>query len=1051
MAEPMGLTRFLIEELTGVDRNATEGEGLAPREVRNMHFDRRGGLVVFGGRRGDRFGAALPGTPLAWDEGRLVLFDDLQLWVDDRAEPIDFAPFNLERLTLVPGVGLLSRFTRVGEDYAGAAYYLDRDDALTIGPVPTGITTSLTAGSEVPTGDYFFLVTLEAPTVNGLLSYETIVVPTVNVTSSSGAGAIILELDSVLPPGHVVRFYYRRTAQTTYDNFAVRVSNGELLVTARLEGVTPFVETADVKMNFAPGRVEPHLGRVWGQSSLKPFAGYFSAASFVVVGGHLLRPQGVGLSTVTHSAPATLVNAMMRAFNDRIDIDLRRLYVRRTSTTAPIAVDLFDVREGATPARRVFARLTWQPGVTTPTVDLFVATGTSAFTLHRLASIAIPTGLALGTANGSELTITNNLLSVRLGTIAQQGSTGRINSTVAVDLIRPAGTVSEVRTIQALPAPSARLPAVADEPENSTYRQTTDGGATLSAWTNPAHFVVDSVDANRYVQATIQVRSGGPGLYAGITFSEPRYIETVDVSVTYDIDGTSLTSLTLVAFGPDGNVNITVSTSAFAQTVNIGRRVTGLSVAGPSFIFPAPIGQPVPVHTLRIRQLRPHGSRANAWSGWSAWVGGGAQILSLGAIPSAFTSGLNSGARDMQARAITAARLATDQADGRILDYTPPGTTWVSLATGETWTATSADYMVTETQSFEAPDEAVIARPETTLVYSEVGSVNRGSVENFLELRPISSSGITALASTPAGLVVFMENETFLVRGDPLSPDFSAQRLSGTLGNDQNVVPGRLGGVVFPIYKGQVYAIALGMGDVDFGSGIDNISLPVWKPEDPFVQVVGEPQTNHIVCLTQSGRIYRYDATRQAWFNDPFDLDDSDASEGGNGVRFILPAAFDQTYGSRYLVGEELQVMDLHGQDLPRVSWGNLDVGDKHTDKLWRRVEVATNREYVGPPLLEFIVRGNGSQAAAFIQLEGDFDAPLALEGGGSMLTLERTNQVVGVSTGDGRWVFSLRRGRVGAVMDMRLILRDFTRNDVLEAPLAIEVARRSRPRGRVR
>ena len=1050
MAEPMGLTRFLIEELTGVDRNAAEGEGLAPREVRNMHFDRRGGLVVFGGRRGDRFDAALPGTPLAWDEGRLVLFDDLQLWVDDRAESIDFAPFNLERLTLVPGVGLLSRFSRVGEDYAGAAYYLNRDDALTVGPVPTGITTSQTSGTDVPQGDYFFLVTLEAPTVNGLLSYETIVIPTVNVADPSGAGAIILELDSVLPPGHVVRFYYRRTVQTTYDNFAVRVSNGELLVTARLEGVTPFVETADVKMNFAPGRVEPHLGRVWGQSSLKPFAGYFSAASFVVVGGHLLRPQGVGLSTVTHSAPVTLANAVMRAFNDRIDIDIRQLYVRRLTNAEPTVVDLFDVREGATPNRRVFARLTWQPNVTTPTVDLFLATGTTAFTLHRLASIAIPTGLALGTAAGSsDLTITNNLLSVRLGTIAQEASTGRINSTVAVELIRPAGTVSEVRTVQALPAPSARTPPVANQVSGSTYQQTTDGGDTLSAWTNPSHFVVDSVDANRYVQVTVS-GSGGQQANAGIVFSEPRYIETVDVSVTYDIDGTPLTSRTLQVIGPDGNVNITVSTSAFGQTVNVGRRVTALVIQG-SPVFRGSILDPPPVHTMRIRQLRPYGSRASAWSGWSAWVGGGAQILSLGAIPSAFTPGLNSGARDMQARAITAARLATDQADGRILDYTPPGTTWVSLATGETWAATSADYLVTETQSFEAPDEAVIARPETTLVYSEVGSVNRGSVENFLELRPISSSGITALASTPAGLVVFMENETFLVRGDPLSPDFSAQRLSGTLGNDRNVVPGRLGGVVFPIYKGQVYAIALGMGDVDFGSGIDNISLPVWKPEDPFVQVVGEPQTNHIVCLTQSGRIYRYDATRQAWFNDPYDLDDSDASEGGNGVRFILPAAFDQTYGSRYLVGEELQVMDLHGQDPPRVSWGNLDVGDKHTDKLWRRVEVATNREYVGPPVLEFIVRGNGSQAAAFVQLEGDFDAPLVLEGGGSMLTLERTNQVVGVSTGDGRWVFSLRRGRVGAVMDMRLILRDFTRNDVLEAPLAIEVARRSRPRGRVR
>jgi hypothetical protein len=233
------------------------------------------------------------------------------------------------------------------------------------------------------------------------------------------------------------------------------------------------------------------------------------------------------------------------------------------------------------------------------------------------------------------------------------------------------------------------------------------------------------------------------------------------------------------------------------------------------------------------------------------------------------------------------------------------------------------------------------------------------------------------------------------------------------------------------------------MGDVDFGSGMENISRPIWRPDDPVVQVVGESQTNQLVARTAQGHVYRFDAGQ--WFNDPFDMVE--------GLRHVSPGNLDPAYGTRYLLGETMEAMDWSLADPVRVIWEDLDLGDKMQEKLWRRIEVVTNTDYQGVPRLVYTIRRQQGLVSTPIILEDDdpeaFE-PLALEGNETALGTELNGVLVATPVGDGRWVFSMRRGQVGAIATFRLELPNFTRQDVLEAPLIIEVAQRNRPRGRV-
>lgn len=346
---------------------------------------------------------------------------------------------------------------------------------------------------------------------------------------------------------------------------------------------------------------------------------------------------------------------------------------------------------------------------------------------------------------------------------------------------------------------------------------------------------------------------------------------------------------------------------------------------------------------------------------------------------------------------------STVEAKADAEDYSPGSNTFTSSSTGEQWTLDSVNGNV-----HGGLANLTTALPgRETIIYSETGHVNLASYFNYVHVDfQMSPNGVTALASTPAGLLVFGDNETMVFRGDPDGQDFAIQRAFGVFGCDVGVTPGRLGGIVFPIWNGRVYMISLGMGDVDFGSGIEDISDPVFDPQDPFVQVVGEPRSRQVIARTESGVVVRYSPQRQAWFTDVW-------SEADDLVR-LLPYPDDK--GTRYVVGSELHVAE-EGASAPFATWEHLDLGDKVQRLLWRRAYMYTNDAYAGTPELEF-------------------DSGLA------------SGTITGLEEGPGEFVFTFPKGTVAPKMtELKFTMNGASLGDSLEAPIEIEFQPRYRRR----
>lgn len=1031
----MTLQRAVIEEFLGVDRNAVESAVPNPQALRNLHFDRTGGLVAFGGRKTDFSSETLGGDLIAYDESTFALYSDLRLWLNANAVlDLDVPPFDSAPLTLVPRAGVVARFTRrVGGGYEGGAYVRLPSGAFTAGVPVTGMTVTQTgAGSGIPAGTYRFIYTIEAPTDSGL---ATIFVGEHSATFAGASTSMEVKLNEVLPLGWVVRWFVRRN-EVDYDGWAATVSNGTDQVSARKDQMSAFVPTSTALVNFAPGRAEVHLHRTWGKASRRPFTGFYADATTVTVGGHMVRSAATLLTRFMHQASIVSAKLPMVATNDEVVINLDRLTVQRVTTRQPIVVDLFGVRHTGTD-RWLTGELRWEPTSPHPVLRLsFTLSATGA--RHVLADIPITSGLSLGTALNAILDVDGYTIVARLGAVTQEVGTGRINSGGSATIWSPESATFSAVHAAIVPLAQRWRP---DLEQGIIYQQRV--AATTSSWVDLGILTDGSTSTFAIMERAVQPAPGSvqrPAIFRyriGATLPPGSYVRQVEVKAA----ALSGNGIALRWEGPNGTGGTlreaaTAIDGAFTVNAVVERIYVEVSRDG---------SQRVDVQVFR---LAPFGSLATSWADWGTFTTTAASTFTLGTMPLAFAEGVNAGARRMEVSRIRALRGATVLADGSILDYVS-GTTWTSGgAGGEPWTVASAAFMEAVTRAFVPGDDLVFPQPDVVLVYSDTGAINRGGIDNYLTLSPTASTGITALASTPAGLLVFMENETFVVRGNPDQGNEEVQRLSGTLGNDVGTNPARLGSVVFPIYRGEVYAVNLGGGDIDFSGGIENVSRPIWREDDPVVQVVGETQRNHVVALTRLGRVYRYDARAKAWFNDPFDQTAD--------LRHLIPANLDQAYGTRYVVGDEVHTVDYNLVAPVSATWEHVDLGDRFQEKLWRRVEVATNVDYVGPPRLIYEVRRQEGLLSSPIFTEGDFDDPvnpppaLALEDDTRFVGTELNDVLLGVNLGEGRWGFSFRRGQVGATASLRVEFPNFTKRDVFEAPLTIETAPRNRPRGRV-
>ena len=897
------MERLVIDKLEGVNLNAVEGVMNAPEEVRSLTFDRAGGLIACGGvnqnwlghrgfdplllEDGDGLlledgGAVLSdwqpsanlGTAswMAYDESSMALLGGGLLWDGNSLITLAQEPLLTAKAALVPRGGVISPWEYDGAVYRGAAFYRNVEGGFqAAASAGTATVVKFGAASGFASGTYSFLWIVEVPTDAGLIVHA---VGLAEYNTNGATEGIRITLDDAYPVGSLIRLYYHPPSEGYYERFAVLVSDGSTLATFDLlysDVGSTFVPTDEALVNFAGGRAEVHNGRVWGKGARIPFTYPQSDQKITRVPGGYMLVSGGTFFTERQRGTVAQAQHTVRAAGDYVEIDIERLSVRRTSTTSPIAVELWNSRKTGDANQNMWAYLVWNPGFLTP--NLCWMFSTQPATPY---GIPDPTNsyAMLGTPPG--LGVSVPLAGLHLGTA--------LNSTLVAQNVK--------------------------------------------------------------VKTTLVSASGSPVVWS--TKSE-----------------------------------VSVGTATFTHE---GTRTAA--------------GATVTAH-------------------WTAWATAAATTLALGRVPSEYpplgflTSGSFTffylavqGNREIRVRRLQSGNGVTVKALGSIEDYTS-GTTWTSSSPqAEDWETNTAANVFVEFAE-EPVDASVnpITNPNLTLVYSETGSVNRGKISNFQPLSPLSSTQITALASTPAGLLVFMEAETFLVRGDPGTGDLNIQRLSGTLGCDLGVIPARLGSVVMPIYKGDLYAVNLGGGDVDFGGSVVNVSDPVSVPGDPFVQAIGDPTRNEVVAMTSSGRVFALDIDSQKWRTLAMD---------GRGVRYILPPT--ASFGTVYNVNGYLEVMDDALLDTPVLAWHALDAGDKNVMKLWRRVEMFTEGIGDGAPTLTYTARGV-------------------------------SETVDGYEQGEGRWVFTFKRGVVSPTLGMQFKFLGATRDLVIEPPVVVEYVPRYRQR----
>lgn len=253
--------------------------------------------------------------------------------------------------------------------------------------------------------------------------------------------------------------------------------------------------------------------------------------------------------------------------------------------------------------------------------------------------------------------------------------------------------------------------------------------------------------------------------------------------------------------------------------------------------------------------------------------------------------------------------------------------------------------------------------PQQAVVYSAgLSVVNMASELGYFTPNLHNSQRITALTSSPAGLLIFGDNETLVARGDPMSQEFSVQVLSGSVGCDYGAKPAVLGGVVFTVHKGRIWAINLGSGVEgvrDLISGLsDELTTPVrfeelgfaagYLERGDFARVYADVENMQLVAAAhwwgtsnltppqrESYKLFRYDLQSGQWLEDfhpgtPQDHgDDVLLGPTTNGLHYWRNPGF--TALDTAIAGNYSEAV---------LGFEGLTLGDEGTRKLFRRINV---------------------------------------------------------------------------------------------------------------
>jgi hypothetical protein len=167
--------------------------------------------------------------------------------------------------------------------------------------------------------------------------------------------------------------------------------------------------------------------------------------------------------------------------------------------------------------------------------------------------------------------------------------------------------------------------------------------------------------------------------------------------------------------------------------------------------------------------------------------------------------------------------------------------------------------------------------PPNTIVWTDVGHINQTTPYAYQTFVPRTSNSVTAITEHPAGVMVFMENEAFIMAGRFTSlADTRVSLYPQAVGADKGTRITRVGSTIFTTWNGRLFA--LGDGEVAL------ISREL-TDDSPFVAVAYDPVHAMLVARKENGRTYRYDVVRKVWFDD---IDGTlDLVQLANGVLYV--------------------------------------------------------------------------------------------------------------------------------------------------------------------
>ncbi len=193
--------------------------------------------------------------------------------------------------------------------------------------------------------------------------------------------------------------------------------------------------------------------------------------------------------------------------------------------------------------------------------------------------------------------------------------------------------------------------------------------------------------------------------------------------------------------------------------------------------------------------------------------------------------------------------------------------------------------------------------PPNTIVWTDVGYINQTAPYAYQTFVPRTSASVTAITEHPAGVMVFMENEAFIMTGRFTSlADTRVSLYPQAVGADKGARITRVGSIIFTIWNGRLFA--LGDGEVSL------ISREL-TDDSPFVAIAYDPVHAMLVARKENGRTYRYDVVRKVWFDDiDGTLDLAQLADGVLYVRAYTDDNSEERVGLFRLAGEYERVGD---------------------------------------------------------------------------------------------------------------------------------------------